>query len=105
VSSFVQYERDLTDNLIGKVRAEHNFTDSFYLDQDLDPNLENDSVHLVNLRLTLSNVEQTWEAAIWGQNMLDEEYYAFGLDIPVMGGYTGVTAPGEIYGLTVRFYH
>jgi iron complex outermembrane receptor protein len=105
VSSFVQYERDLTANLTGKVRVEHNFTDSFYLDQDLDPKLENDSVHLVNLRLTLSNVEQTWEAAIWGQNMLDEEYYAFGLDIPVMGGYTGVVAPGEIYGVTVRFYH
>ena len=105
VSSFVQYERDLTANLIGKVRAEHNFTDSFYLDQDLDPNLENDSVHLVNLRFTLSNVEQTWEAAIWGQNLLDEEYYAFGLDMPVMGGYAGVVAPGAIYGVTVRFYH
>lgn len=105
VSTFVQYERDLTADLVGTVRLEHSYTDSFYLDQDLDPTLENDSVNLVNLRFTVSNAEQTWEAAIWGQNMLDEEYYGFGLDIPVMGGYTGVVAPGEIYGVTVRFYH
>lgn len=105
VSSFVQYEHDLTSNLVGAARIEHNYIDSFFLDQDLDPNLENDSVDLVNLRFTLSNAEQTWEAAIWGQNLLDEEYYAFGLDIPVMGGYTAVTAPGEVYGVTLRFFH
>jgi len=105
VSSFVQYDRDLTTDLHGAFRLEHNYIDSFYLDQDLDPVLENDSVNLVNLRFTLSNVADTWEAAIWGQNMLDEEYYSFGLDIPVMGGYTGVVAPGEVYGVTLRFYH
>ncbi|MCP4212524.1 MAG: TonB-dependent receptor [Halieaceae bacterium] len=105
VSSYVQYEHDLTADLFGKVRVEHNYIDSFYLDQDLDPNLENDSVNLLNLRFTLSNMEQTWEAAIWGQNLLDEEYYAFGLDIPVMGGYAGVVAPGELYGITLRLYY
>jgi iron complex outermembrane receptor protein len=104
VSSFVQYERDLTSNLFGKVRVEHNFIDEFFLDQDLDPILSNDSVHLLNLRFTLSNMNQTWEAAIWGNNILDEEYYAFGIDIPVMGGYSGVVAPGEVYGITLRFF-
>ena len=104
VSSFVQYERDLTSDLLGKVRLEHNYIDQFYLDQDLDPVLKNDSVDLVNLRFTVSDVEQTWEAAVWGQNMLNEEYYAFGIDIPVMGGYAGVVAPGEVYGVTLRFY-
>jgi iron complex outermembrane recepter protein len=105
VSSFVQYEHDLPAELIGAVRLEHSYTDSFFLDQDLDPVLKNDAVHLVNLRFTVSNAEQTWEAALWGRNLLDEEYYAFGLDIPVLGGYAGVTAPGAIYGVTVRFYH
>ena len=102
-SSFVQYTHDLTEGLMGTVRLEHSYTDSFYLDQDLDPVLENNAVDLINLRFTVSNMEQTWEAAIWGRNMLDEEYYSFGLDIPVLGGYTGVTAPGAIYGVTARF--
>jgi len=105
VSSFLQYEHDLPADLQGAVRLEHSYIDSFYLDQDLDPVLKNDAVNLVNLRFTVSNAEQTWEAAIWGRNLLDEEYYSFGLDIPVLGGYTGVTAPGAVYGVTVRFFH
>jgi iron complex outermembrane receptor protein len=103
VSSFVQYERNLTDNLIGVVRLEHSYIDSFFLDQDLDPILENGSVNLINLRFTVTNAENTWEAALWGRNMLDEEYYAFGIDIPVLGGYAGVVAPEAVYGITVRF--
>ena len=103
-STFVQYDQDLTADLIGAVRLEHSYTDSFFLDQDLDPVLKNDAVNLINLRFTLSNTEQTWEGALWGRNLLDEEYYSFGLDIPVLGGYTGVTAPGAVYGVTVRFF-
>ncbi len=105
VSSYVQYEHDLPAELVGTARLEYNYTSSFYLDQDLDPNLENDAVNLVNLRFTLSNAEQTWNAAIWGRNILDEEYYVAGLDVPVLGGYAGVTAPGAIYGVTVRFMY
>ena len=79
-------------------------TDSFFLDQDLDPILANPSVDLVNLRLTLTNPDNTWEAALWGRNMLDEEYYIIGIDIPVLGGYAGVVAPEAVYGVTLRFY-
>ncbi|MDG2047552.1 MAG: TonB-dependent receptor [Halioglobus sp.] len=105
VSSYANYERDLTADLVGTARLEYNYIDSFFLDQDLDKNLQNDAVHLVNLRFTLSNVEQTWNAAIWGRNLLNEDYYAFGLDVPVLGGYAGVTAPDAIYGVTVRFMY
>ena len=105
VSSYVQYEHDLPAELVGTARLEYNYTSSFYLDQDLDPNLENDAVNLVNLRFTVSNAEQTWNAAIWGRNILDEDYYVAGLDVPVLGGYAGVTAPGAIYGITLRFIY
>tara|TARA_R110002073_G_scaffold104687_3_gene237027 strand:- start:1687 stop:4170 length:2484 start_codon:yes stop_codon:yes gene_type:complete len=103
VSSYIQYNRDLAENLVGTVRLEHSYTDSYYLDQDLDETLKNDAVDLVNLRFTLSNMENSWEVAVWGRNLLDEEYYNFGIDIPVIGGYVGAVAPGAIYGVTVRF--
>lgn len=105
VSSYAQYSRVLTSELAGVARLEYNYIDSFFLDQDLDPHLKNDDVHLVNLRLTLASTERSWEAVLWGNNLLDEEYFSIGLDVPVLGGFTAVTAPDFTYGLTLRLRH
>lgn len=103
VSSYLQHQYPISNELMATSRLEHNFTDSFYLDQDLDGNLKNDTVNLVNLRFTLSDIERVWEVAVWGRNLLQEEYYAFGIDIPTVGGYAGVAAPDVTYGLTMRY--
>jgi iron complex outermembrane receptor protein len=105
VSSYLQYDWEIGDNLFSVMRLEHSYIDEHFLDQDLDPNLTNDSVNLINLRLSLSNLARDWEAVLWGRNMLDEEYYSFGIDIPTLGGYAGVVAPGETYGITLRWYN
>jgi len=102
VSSYIQYDLDMSENLLGTARLEHNFIDKFYLDQDLDEHLVNDEVNLVNFRLSLSNHTRDWDISVWGRNILDEEYYAHGIDIPVMGGYAGFVAPGSTYGITLR---
>lgn len=105
VSSYVQYDFDIGEKLLGIARLEHNFIDKFYLDQDLDENLKNDEVNLVNFRLSLSNQSRDWDVSIWGRNILDEEYYSYGIDIPVLGGYAGFVAPQATYGLTLRYYN
>ena len=105
VSSYIQYDATLPLDLVGVVRLEHSYIDSFYLEEDLDPHLKNDAVDLVNLRTTLSNPERSWELSLWGRNLLDEQYYAFGLDIPTLGGYAGVVAPEATYGITVRWHN
>ncbi len=104
VSSYLEYDLDLSDRLLAIMRLEHSFIDSFYLEEDLDPHLKNDAVNLINLRLTLTNANRDWEAILWGRNLLDEEYYAFGLDIPTLGGYAGVVAPEATIGLTLRYH-
>ena len=104
VSSHAQYEFSLPMDLLGVVRLEHSYIDSFYLEEDLDPNLKNGAVHLVNLRMTISDRVGRWEMAMWGRNLLDEQYYAFGLDIPTLGGYAGIVAPGTAYGVTARLF-
>jgi iron complex outermembrane receptor protein len=103
VSNFLQYNRQVSEGLMTVFRAELNYIDSFFLDQDLDPNLKNDAVNLVNLRVTLTDIDNTWEVALWGKNLLNEEYFAFGIDIPTVGGYGGVNAPDMSYGVTLRY--
>lgn len=105
VSSFLQYDMGIGENLVGVARLEHSYIDSYYLDQDLDPHLKNDSVNLVNLRFTLTNQSRDWEAILWGRNLLDEEYYSFGIDIPTVGGFAGVVAPEATYGITLRMFN
>ena len=105
VSSHVQYDMELSEKLNGIARLEHSYIDSYFLDQDLDPHLKNDEVNLINMRLTVSNKSNDWEVALWGRNLLDEDYYAIGLDIPTVGGYAAITAPEATYGITVRIYN
>ncbi|MFT6757187.1 MAG: iron complex outermembrane receptor protein [Chitinophagales bacterium] len=104
VATFAQYKIELNENLNGTIRLEHSYTDSFFLDVDLDPNLENDAVNLFNLRLSLANENLDWEVAAWVRNITDEEYFAIGQDIPVLGGYIGVAAPERTYGATLRLF-
>jgi iron complex outermembrane receptor protein len=103
VSSYIQYDFDVGEKMLGIARLEHNFIDSFYLDQDLDENLTNDQVNLVNFRLSLTDQARSWDVSVWGRNITNEEYYSWGLDIPVLGGYAGIVAPDASYGVTLRF--
>jgi len=57
----------------------------------------------VNFRLSLSNTGRDWDVSVWGRNILDEEYYSWGLDIPTLGGYAGIVAPEATYGITLRW--
>lgn len=103
VSSYVQYDLQAGNELTLMTRLEHSYIDSYYLEEDLDPHLKNDAVNLINLRLSLRSPDIRWEVALWGRNILDEEYFVFGLDIPTLGGYAGVVAPEATYGVTVRY--
>jgi iron complex outermembrane receptor protein len=104
VSSYLQYEKGVTDTLLTTTRLEHIYTDSYFLDQDLDRNLTNDATNLVNLRFTLSDFERVWEVALWGRNLLDEEYWGIGLDVPLLSGFAGIAAERRTYGLTLRYH-
>jgi iron complex outermembrane receptor protein len=104
VSSYAQYESAVpgTDlNWFG--RLEHNYTDEFYMAQDLDENLLNDDAHLVNLRMGIYGGDRKWEVTAWARNLTDEETYVIGFDIPVLSGYAAINAPPRTYGLTLNY--
>lgn len=104
-STYMQYEDVLSEEseLMWFGRLEYIYTDSFFLAQDLDENIENDETNLINVRAGIKSMDQTWELAIWGRNITDEEYYLAGLDVPVYSGYAGFTAPPRTYGASLRY--
>ncbi|MFK8020940.1 MAG: TonB-dependent receptor [Pseudomonadales bacterium] len=104
VSSYLQHSWLPTEELVFVTRLEYNFTDSYHLDQDLDPNLFSDAANIINLRFTLADAAERWEAALWVRNLLDEETYLIGLDIPTLGGFAAIPSPEQTYGVTLRHY-
>ena len=104
ISSYIAWEWTVGDSLNLRARAEYNFSEHYFLEEDLDPNLVNPTTHLVNLRLILSNRAKDWEAMLWSEDLLDEEYFLFGLDIPTIGCYAGMVAPPQTLGLTLRWF-
>lgn len=103
VSTYLQFEDTLTGNLGWFSRLEYNYTDEFYLAQDLDETLLNDDTHLVNARLGIFGEDRRWELTAWGRNLLDEDSYVMGFDIPVLSGFAGMNLPPRTYGLTVNY--
>jgi iron complex outermembrane receptor protein len=103
VSSFLQYDNILVDTLSWFGRLEYNYTDDYYMAQDLDENLTNDATHIVNARLGLYGDDRRWEITAWGRNLSDEESYVIGFDVPVVSGYAAITIPPRTYGVTLNY--
>lgn len=62
------------------------YSDQFYLEQSLDPNLVQDSFTKVNGRIALASIEDTWEVAVIGKNLTDELTFGIGAGMPFFTG-------------------
>lgn len=107
-SSFAQLQKPLpweSYPLTTTLRLEYNYRSSVFLQQDLDPNLEQDDVHLLNLRLGLIADAAGWDLTLWAANLLNDGYNVVGFDAPILNGYAGVNGPPRTFGatLTVNF--
>jgi len=103
ISNFAQYEFLLPWLPVELfLRAEYTYTSMRFLAQDLDPNLKQDSTHVVNLRGGFRAEDKLWEVTGWVRNLTDEEYNVVGFDVPTINGFAGINAPPRQYGLTVR---
>jgi len=69
-----------------KTSLEFNFTDSFFITQDLDPNLEQKAFSKLNIRVALAAVQKGWEIALVGKNLTDKQTASFGNDVPILNG-------------------
>ncbi len=103
-SNFVQLADDFDGtDMSWFARLEYNYIDELYMAQDLDEALKRDAINMVNIRAGVSSNDGKWEATLWARNVLDEEYFVVGFDVPVLSGYAGINAPPLTYGLTINY--
>lgn len=77
------YEIPWQDALVWRISGVLNYRDEQYMqagERALD-----DDLTLLDLRIALASAEDTWELALVGRNLLDEES-SFGFDFPFFGG-------------------
>ena len=102
-TAFADYEYPLPATRLSVfTRADYSYTDSMYLDQDLDPFLYQPGYHLLNLRAGLKAEDDAWSLTLWATNVTDSEYLVIGFDVPVISGYAGVRGPPRQVGATLR---
>ena len=77
------YETNLTDNLLLNWNIDLLFTDDYNPSQNLDPVVQQDAYEKVNLRFAISNMDRTWEIALLGKNVTDEEVITYANDVPL----------------------
>ena len=72
--------------------AELLFSDDYLLAPNLDPRLAQDAYTMLNAHVAIAIPDGSWEFALVGKNLSDEEILSFGNDVPLAGGSFG--APG-----------
>ena len=66
-----------------------NYTDDYLYAANLDPRSEQDAYAVWNARIALASASDTWEIAVLGRNLSDEEVINFGGNTPLGGTLTG----------------
>jgi iron complex outermembrane receptor protein len=100
----VSYERNLTDDLVGKFALNAKSVSSYNTGSDLAPIKNQPGFTTVNARLGLSSEDKRWAVEAWAQNLLNETYYQVAFDAPFQpGSFNAFLGQPQTYGLTLRF--
>ncbi|WP_101757654.1 TonB-dependent receptor [Oceanicoccus sp. KOV_DT_Chl] len=79
----IEWVTYVSDRLEFSARADINYSDSFFTAQDEDAHTEIDAFTKINVRLALAQIDGTWELAIIGKNLTDEETSSYINDAPI----------------------
>ncbi|BFM14746.1 TonB-dependent receptor [Maricurvus nonylphenolicus] len=76
----------LSDNLLLRTHVDVAYTGEQYLSSDLDDNSKEDSHITANARVALSDADGSWEVALVGKNLTDEEIRTWSNDPLLLTG-------------------
>jgi iron complex outermembrane receptor protein len=102
LGALARYEADFSATLGGSVQVDGSYSDSVFKDAINDPIIAADSYVLVNARVAMFNAARSWEVALWGKNLSDEQYVAQGLNTGLGAGNRNYNAP-RTYGASFTY--
>jgi len=88
----VTHSLDITSRIVLRSTIDVSYSDDYFAAPDLDPNVKQDSYTRLNARLALASTSDSWELALIGRNLTDEEIITFANDVPLTGPVTSYVA-------------
>ena len=100
--ALARYEAEFSAALGGSIQIDGSYSDSVFKDAINDPLIAADDYVLVNARMSLFNAARSWEVALWGKNLGDEQYVVQGLNTGLGAGNRNYNAP-RTYGASFTY--
>lgn len=82
----LNFESTALDGLTIRTQVNVNFSDSYFLAEDLDPLLQQNAFAKLDVRIALGDRNRHWELAFVGKNLTNQLTSLEGNDIPVLAG-------------------
>jgi len=100
----VTYERNITDELVGRFAINSKSVSSYNTGSDLDPVKNQPGFTLVNARVGLSSADKRWAVEAFAQNLFDDTYYQVGFNAVLQSGsYDAFLGQPRTYGVALRY--
>ena len=102
----ISYETELSSGLLLSAGLDYNWTDDVVVAADLDEKLIQESFGKLNARIAIAGNDQ-WQVSVVGKNLLSEETFMWGNDIPLgtlgfYGSYFKLIDPPRTVELSAR---
>ena len=80
----IDYNTEVFSNLTLSSNLALNFSDDYFLEQDLDPIARQSAFEKLNLRIELGSSEGDWSVALLAKNLTDKHTFSQANDVPVI---------------------
>jgi outer membrane receptor protein involved in Fe transport len=110
ISAGADYRRPIGNSLMFRVGLDVYYTDQYFVAPTLDPKQMQQAYYKVNGRIGIGSQSNSWDVAIIGKNMLDEDVLPYGNVTPLASSFGAFSSwrfvePGSTFALqgTLRF--
>lgn len=85
----INYEDEIADKFLFRGTFDMNYTGSYHPTQNLDPLAKQEGNEVYNVRFSLTSLDDNWEVALIGRNILDESIISYAADVPLSSSQFG----------------